>query len=66
MGSLEHLRYELAVAEAHAARRPDSQVAARRLAEARTALAEAEELEFWRAERRAALAGFLSAVPTTE
>jgi hypothetical protein len=47
MGSLEHLRYELAVAEAHAARRPESQVAARRLAAARAALAD----------RRAALAG---------
>jgi hypothetical protein len=47
MGSLGHLRYELAVAEAHAARRPESQVAARRLGAARAALAD----------RRAALAG---------
>jgi hypothetical protein len=47
LSSLSHLRFEVTVAEAHAARRPDSQVAVLRLAEARAALAE----------RRVALAG---------
>jgi hypothetical protein len=45
--TLDHLRFEVEVAAAHAARRPESQVAARRLEERRAALAD----------RRGALAG---------
>jgi hypothetical protein len=96
MNSLGHFRFEVEVAAAHAARRPDSATAARRLEERRAALA---ALESWRADsaaqsaagwaplahmeggvyganyraarlvagvRRAVLARFRPAVPTTD